>query len=225
MSKEAKSVSIIGGADGPTSVFLAGKGHKDRNVIRRIKSSYRKWLYRKKREKAKKLVKPGAHSLQETIRYMMKEYGAVEADSTFPLYEERKRQLKYSLIVREQPELIGAERRITPPDNMDFNDREALRQWMQELNDWNNQRMERMDQLSESAFSIHYHLYVIDCGEDGTIEIEVEDTRGIMGINSSGKIKKLQKIVKDIYLYYGVTCKDIENNSDRYQMLIAEMSH
>jgi len=38
MSKKASAVSVIGGADGPTSVFLIGG--KEKNIFRRIK----KWF-------------------------------------------------------------------------------------------------------------------------------------------------------------------------------------
>lgn len=220
MSKKAEAISIIGGADGPTSIFLAGKGSKGESWIRRAQHTYRNRKYQRKREKAKRLITPGGHFFTETLQYMKEKYGAVEADESYPYYKERKRQMKFSLIQREQPELIGADKQLRCPENLDLQDKEALLAWMEEVDAYTRACEKRAEAIPEEAFPISYHLYVIDCGAEGKIEIETEETRGLMEVNSSGNLKKMQKIVRDIYLYYGVTKEDVENNTDRYRMLV-----
>ena len=57
-SKNAISISIIGGADGPTSVFIAGHSKKQPLKLR-IKNS----IYRYKRKKVEKTIIANPHSL------------------------------------------------------------------------------------------------------------------------------------------------------------------
>lgn len=63
-SKNAISISIIGGADGPTSIFTAGHSKKQPLKIR-IKNS----IYRYKRKKVEKTIVANPHSLSETVQY------------------------------------------------------------------------------------------------------------------------------------------------------------
>ena len=53
MGKSARSVSIIGGADGPTSIFIAGKSGKI-NILECLK----RYCYRKRKVKLKKRLLP-----------------------------------------------------------------------------------------------------------------------------------------------------------------------
>lgn len=226
MSKKAQSVSIISGADGPTSIFLAGR--EDKKGIRRIRNSYQKWKYRKKRKKAEKQIIPSFHSLEETRTFIRHRYQGIEANVSYPCYEEDKRRMKYSIIQREQPELIGADKPLIPPDQIELQNQDILYQWLQEVETWTKQCVERLERLPENVCSIQYHLYLIDCGDDGQIKIEMEDNRGIMCISASssgsGNMKKMQKVIKDIYLYYGVTQEDIDKHTERYQILVTELS-
>ena len=48
MSKAASAVSIIGGADGPTSVFILGKG-REKNIFKRFRIWRQNKKYRRKR--------------------------------------------------------------------------------------------------------------------------------------------------------------------------------
>lgn len=49
MGKAAKSTTIIGGADGPTSIFLAGG--KERNIWKRIRNNLRTKKFRRQQKK------------------------------------------------------------------------------------------------------------------------------------------------------------------------------
>lgn len=229
--KSASSTSIIGGADGPTVIFLAGPKNKDRNIFRRMKNNWRNKRYQKKRKKAERQIVPGAHSVPETIAYIRETYGAIERDSSYPLYEERRRQMKYSLIQKENPDLIGRETPIPPPENR--TDAEAMREWLERLHEQSERAEAAAAQLPDELFPIDYHIYFINRGEDGHIEIEIEGTRGIVGINyserhtgkwHSRRSGNIRAAVRDIYLYYGVSEEDIAAKSERYRMLVTELS-
>lgn len=72
--QNAASVGIIGGADGPTCVFVAGKGVK---LPLRVRISNR--LHRRRRRRAERKITAGTHTLEETAAYAMDIYGAVKA--------------------------------------------------------------------------------------------------------------------------------------------------
>ena len=61
--KSKNGVSIIGGADGPTSIFIAGPSEKQPLKVR-IKNS----IYRYKRIKVEKTIVANPHSLSETVQ-------------------------------------------------------------------------------------------------------------------------------------------------------------
>lgn len=69
--QNAASIGIIGGADGPTSVFIAGKKEKIPFKVR-----VNKYLYQRKREKMAKKIVPGTHTLDELIAYAKDTYDA-----------------------------------------------------------------------------------------------------------------------------------------------------
>lgn len=76
MSKKSKtSVSIIGGADGPTSVYIAGRTGK-----KPIKAKIWNYIYKFRRNKAEKQIVAGAHTLEEVVAYAIDTYHAVEVN-------------------------------------------------------------------------------------------------------------------------------------------------
>lgn len=73
--QNAGSVGIIGGADGPTSVFIGGNREKAS-----LKTRIRDFLSHRKRKTASKRIVAGAHTLDEMVLYAKRTYGATEAD-------------------------------------------------------------------------------------------------------------------------------------------------
>jgi hypothetical protein len=73
----SEAVSIIGGADGPTSVFIAGKSGK-----KPLKARVKRFFYTHKRKWVEKRIVPGAHTLQEVVAYAKEKYQAVETTCT-----------------------------------------------------------------------------------------------------------------------------------------------
>ncbi len=99
--KSKNAVSIIGGADGPTSIFIAGHSKKQPLKIR-IKNS----IHRYKRKKVEKTIVANPHSLFETVQYAKEKYGLTETAPVDREYIEQIKCLKESLILQHEPELL-----------------------------------------------------------------------------------------------------------------------
>lgn len=222
MKKSAKAVSIIGGADGPTSIFIAGR-HKEKNIFRRIKTACTNKKYKVKRALAAKSIVPNPHTIKEVILYIKQQYSAIEADASYYCYNNRKRGMKMALIQREKPELLGGEKHFNPPS--DFHDMEAVNKWLRKLNDWIHDCEKKTDLISNDVFPVDYHLFLIQKEDQGTLEVEIETLRPLLSVSWSGDKKVMEPISKDIYLYYGVSKKDIEEKTERYLSLLAFLCH
>ena len=212
--KSASAVSIIGGADGPTSVFLAGKTGK-----RPLKIRIRNILYKCKRKQIAKKIVPGAHSLGEVVSYAKNKYSAVEIDTTQHNYIEQRKNLKESLIITHKPDLLSDMKDIPKPT--DYTE-ESLRDFFNQLQS----RSEMISQIPDEEMPMDFHIYEITF-DDGRMEMEIDYKWDIFGISYSGNkkiMKKLRKISCDLYLYYGVTEEDIDNNTKRYSSLLTTLS-
>ena len=75
--KSSEAMSVIGGADGPTSVFIAGKSGK-----KPLKARVKRFFYKHKRNRVEKKMVPGAHTLEEVVTYAKEKYQAVEMTGT-----------------------------------------------------------------------------------------------------------------------------------------------
>lgn len=101
----------------------------------------------------------------------------------------------------------------------------------------NNERMVRAASVPLEKFDIDYHKYVYNdmyktdktdannCSL-GSMDIIIEKKYGYIGGGASGSkkfIKKYNRILRDIHMYYGVTTEDIETKSQRYRELVNSM--
>lgn len=212
--KSASAVSIIGGADGPTSVFLAGRTGK-----RPLKIRIRNFLYKCKRKQVAKRIVPGAHTLEEVITYTKTKYSAVEIDKTRHNYIEQRKSLKESLIITHKPDLLGDMKDIPKPT--DYTE-ESVREFYNHLES----RRKMISQIPDEKMPMDFQIYEITF-DDGRMEMEIDYKWDIFGISYSGSkkvMKELRKIACDLYLYYGVTKEDIENNTKRYSALLTTLS-
>ena len=76
MDKEylnADAIAVIGGTDGPTSIFIAGG---KQNLKVRIKN----YLYKNKRKRIEKKIFAGTHTLEEVLQYAENTYSAKLSD-------------------------------------------------------------------------------------------------------------------------------------------------
>ncbi|MDE6619332.1 MAG: sodium ion-translocating decarboxylase subunit beta [Lachnospiraceae bacterium] len=213
--KQAKAVTIIGGADGPTSVFLAG-----RTDSKTLKNRVRQLLYQRRRRRAEKRIAANPHTVQEVAAYAAAHYHAAEIPKTQKTYLRQYASAKESLIFMYKPELLSGFDEITAPDVFDEESAKELYRQLQ-------LRSETAAKVPESEMPMDFHLYEISVG-NGHLEMAVDfvwDT--ILGMSSSGDrctMKKLKKISDDLYLYYGVSEQDIQDKTQRYSSLVTMLS-
>lgn len=233
--KAASAVTVIGGSDGPTSIFLAGGGRqKEKNLWRRWKAAFRDAKRKHKRRKAEKSIKPGTHSMEELETYMTGRYGAVRVPHDDAVYVENCKNMRAALAMKYHPELVGER----PPKP----DMEALRRLdeagqkkaLQEYMEACTRMQERAAALSEDVMPMDYHCYEITPTEWSKVHIELEKVHGFIsgGCSAScmrrhgGKrlMREAQNIMADIHRYYGVTEQDIKEKSERYQDLLVVLT-
>lgn len=211
MGKGAGSVSIIGGADGPTSIFIAGKGGRVK-LTTRIQNYFRII----KRNRIKKQITANPHTLEEVVEWLKREHGAVEVSQQSHNYLEQKQSLKASLIMRHRPDLLGELINLEPPEGEDV---EALKAFCEKIQE----RRNRAAEIADDIFPIDFHIYEIKWSENDRMRIGVETVWQVLGGSFSGDkktMKQLRKLYKKIYLYYGVTAEDIKNETERYKSLL-----
>lgn len=213
--KRAKAVSIIGGADGPTSVFITGKSKKTS-----FAEGMRQKRYWKKRARVEASIMAGARTLEEVIRYLKEAYGAVEMSKEAFSYVEQRKCLKESLILRYRPQLLR-EAAIIP--DLEAVDEESFREWKRQFEF----RSEAAEAVSEEQFPMDFHLYKVSAcaglSGQGQIEFSIELNWNVLQCSFSGQkedMEKLRNISKDVYSYYGVSREDIQNKTERYQSLV-----
>ncbi len=212
--KSAAAVSIIGGADGPTSVFIAEKSKKQS-----LKEKLQRMHYRKKKKKAVSAIKAEPHSFDELALYLQHKYHASERSKQSVSYQEQYKCVKESLILRYRPKLLGDLAKI--PD-LKGRDRTSIEEALCQVK----LRSEAAQAVSDEQFPMDFHLYRI-CTKRGMIEFAVERRWGLISCSYSGskkEMKRLKAIYRDVYLYYGVTEEDIRNQTDRYQELVSVLA-
>lgn len=73
---------------------------------------------------------------------------------------------------------------------------------------------------------MNYHVYEI-CLGNGRMDIDIDYKWDFLGCSYSGskkEMKQLQKICREVYVYYGVTKEDIQNQTKRYKELVTVLS-
>ena len=212
--KAAESISIIGGADGPTSIFLAGRSGK-----RPLKIRIRNRIFQLRRNRIARRIRPNAPTLREVAVFMKKHYGAVELSRESREYKEQKECLKGSLMIEHRPELLGGLSAIPRPRVYE----EAS---IRKLYDRLQRQRERIAQIPDEQFPMDFHVYRIRLG-GGRMEIEIDYQWETFGISYSGnkkEMRKLRRISRRLYIYYGVSEEDIRNCSKRYSSLLTVLA-
>ena len=214
MGKGADSVSIIDGADGPTSIFIAGKGGKVK-----LTTCIQNYFCKLKRNRIKKRITANPHTLDEVVELLKREYGALEVSQQSHNYLEQRKCLKASLVMRHRPDLLGELMDLEPPEGEDV---EALKAFWEQI-----QEREKMAaEIADDIFPVDFHIYEIKCPENCMIQIGVETVWHVIDGSFSGDkktMKEMKKLFREIYLYYGVTSEDIKNETERYKSLLATL--
>lgn len=212
--KSKSGVSIIGGADGPTSIFIAGRAQK-----RPLKVRIRSILYRFKRKRAEKKVVAGEHTLDELVQYAKNSYNLIETNSSERKYIEQQNNLKESLILQHKPEILGEMKDIPKPNI--YNEK-SIREYLYKIE----ARREMIAEMPDNVIPMNVHLYEIRIGDD-SLEMNIDYIWNIFAISYSGNkkvMKQFQKISKDLYIFYGVSEDDIKKKTERYLSLVTVLS-
>nr|WP_317448116.1 hypothetical protein [uncultured Sellimonas sp.] len=210
-TKRRKNVVILSGADGPTSIFLAGKSRKLPLI-----EWFKDWQNQRKQEKIKKIITVDPHSMEEVVRYAKAKYHAVELTSDARNFMEERRSHKEGLVLLKRPDLLERLQKVQKPK--EYND-ETIARMEQQIEI----RSQQIAALPEDELPMDFHLYEIRKGNE-EIEMAVDFYWNVLTISHQGDQKTWKqgdKIIKDLYRYYGVTRKDIEEKSDRYKELVA----
>ena len=184
MKEKSKSeVSIIGGADGPTSIFIAGRTRK-----KPLKVRIRNIIYRYRRKIVEKKVVADSHTLDELVQYAMNTYNLIETNSTERKYIEQQKNLKESLILQHKPEVLGEMKDIPKPD---VSNEESVREYFCKIKT----RSEMIAEMPDNVIPMNFHLYEIRIGDD-SLEMEIDYIWNIFGISYSGNKKVMKQFEK-----------------------------
>lgn len=212
MKKSASAVSVIGGADGPTSVFLLKRDQKLtlRQKMQRIK-------YNIKRTYVEKTLKSGGHTLDEVMAYLVKVHGFVELDKDSDEMREEYSRMRASFLIQHAPKLLG-EYAILP--QLKSESQEDLWDYVRQ----SEERIQKAMEISSAEFDIDFHKFQISFEDiNGNIHFLIEKRFGYIGGGASGNkkiVKRFQQLDKDIHRYYGVTEEDIKTKSKRYEDVV-----
>lgn len=217
--KSAGACTVIGGADGPTSVFVLGRNQTE-SLRTRIKRACMQRRYQRRRKKAVREITANPHTLDEVITYMFEKYNAVEVAAEDQRYVEQRKSCKASLVQKWNPELLGESWVVDRPD---VSDEKSVREFLERVDSL----QEKAANISEELFPVDYHLYHFHYKEYGEVYVEIEKNHEFISTSSSahkGKIKLVNRAVNDIYLYYGVSEEDIAEKTERYNELVTVLA-
>ncbi len=211
--KCASAVSIIGGADGPTSVFLAGKGK------RTIKQKFQKAIYQYKRKRVEKTIKAAPHTMEQVREYAKSRWGYTEMSKETQEYQSEYAQLRASFIMQYAPELLGE---LAERPNLEEHTEEALRVFVQQMEE----RQKAAEAVPVESFDIDFCILVKEnsCSQ---LKVLTESRFGYIGGSASGdkrQMKEFHEVYRDIYRYYGVSQNDIDNQTKRYKELVGGLA-
>lgn len=213
--KSVEAVSVIGGADGPTSVFIASKQQK-----LTLKQKFQKKRYDLRRKRAERQIRSGSHSITEVSRYVQERYGFMEKDRESYSYQKQYVSIRYNYMLQYAPELLGEAAKI--PELTDESE-EGIRTYLQDLEN----REKASAEIPKEDFDIILHILERKNEDGSNFHITIEETYGYIGGGVSGSqkaLRKFRKIYRDVYRYYGVTQKDIETKSERYEDLVRTLT-
>lgn len=210
MSKE--NITIIGGSDGPTSVFIADSNHKQ---------TIKQRLYKKRFELRKKwyalLIKPNPHTIEEVAEYIREKYDFIEVSKNSKKYQRLYHELRSSFIMQYEPQLLGEY--ATVPE-LTGRDEKSVKEFLQKMQ----LRQQKANEIPEELFSLDCYFFEKQ-ENDLHMEIQLESRFGYVGGGGSGKnLSKHHKIYKDVYRYYGVSEDDIKNHTKRYEDLLRTLT-
>lgn len=214
-SKEVSIVSMVRD-DKPTSFFLVGKN----NLKQTPKQKIQKFLYDVRKKRIAKSLKANPHSMEQVADYIVTELGFSEVDKTKAEYKTEYFQMRASFILQYKPELLGD---LAEAPKLENHEEETIELFMEQIE----QRQKAAENIPPDIFDIDLHIYEKGDGNNQT-RITVEKNYGYIGGSASGSkngfMRKFDKTFRKVYQYYGVTQKDIDNNTKRYIELVKTLA-
>lgn len=216
-NKRVSSVSIIEGQDGPTSFFIVGR----KNLKQTLKQNIQKFFYDAREKRIVKSLKANPHSMEQVADYIVTELGFSEVDRTEAEYKTEYFQMRASFILQYKPELLGD---LAEAPKLENHEEEAIKLFMAQTE----QRQKAAENIPPDIFDIDLHIYEKDSGNNNQSKIIIEKNYGYIGGSASGSkngfMKEFDKTFRKVYLYYGVTQKDIDNSTKRYIELVKTLA-
>ena len=216
-NKKVGSISIIEGHDGPTSFFIAER----KNLKQTLKQNIQKFFYDAREQRIVKSLKANPHSMEQVADYIVTELGFSEVDRTETEYKTEYFQMRASFILQYKPELLGD---LAEAPKLENHEEEAIKLFMEQIE----QRQKAAENIPPDIFDIDLHIYEKDSGNNNQSKIIIEKNYGYIGGSASGSkngfMKEFDKTFRKVYLYYGVTQKDIDNSTKRYIELVKTLA-
>ena len=182
--KRVSATTIIGGSDGPTSIFLVGnKGGK-----LSLRQKFERACYKIRKKRAVNSVKADAHTMDEVCEYIVNELGYTEVDKTEFRYKEEYREMRASFLMQYRPELLGELAEIPKLEN---HDKESLKYFFEQLE----MRQKAAESISTDLFDIDLHIFA-QTTNNLESSFSIEKNYELISCSSSGSKSVMMKFVK-----------------------------
>ena len=167
-----------------------------------------------------KSLKANPHSMEQVADYIVTELGFSEVDKTNAEYKTEYLQMRASFILQYKPELLGD---LAETPRLENHEEETIKLFMEKIE----QRQKAAEDIPPDIFDIDLHIYEKGDGNNQS-RITVEKNYGYIGGSASGSkngfMREFDKTFRKVYQYYGVTQKDIDNNTKRYIELVKTLA-
>lgn len=193
MKKSSSAVSVIGGADGPTSIFFK------KNAKLTLKQKIQREKNKIKRFYVDKTLSCESHSLDEVIEYIVNRYGFAEVDKDAEEFPEEYQQMRASFIIQYAPELLGESTACPKLKSESPKDVEAYIRQSEE-------RMQRAMEIPSTEFDIDFHKFkkAFDDIND-TMYIVIEKNMHILAVGLVEIKRWLKTFRVSIKMYTDIT--------------------
>ena len=214
MKKTADNINIIGESDGPTSVFIAGKGEK-----KTLRQKIEKSMYDFRRKRVIKFLRADSHTVDEVADYLVRKLGYTEVSPEDEAYQIEYSDLRAAFLMQYRPELLGD---LTEPQRPQQWDEKSAMEFMEQIK----QRTEAARAVPKTEFDIDFHLYR-KTGRDFQMSISIEKTYESFSGSASGSTRAMRRYGADfrkVYRYYGVSQEDIRQRTKRFDEVVRQLT-
>lgn len=211
--KRAVAIDIIGGADGPTSVFIVGRGKQT------LSQRLRKKRFQMRKKRIEKQITEENHTMEEVCRYLTEACGFTELSREAREYRRQYESMRAALLMQHRPWLLGE---YEKQPELESRDEAGIKKFMKE----NELREQAAAGVPRADFDIDLHIFEKKDG-DARMHICLEKTFGGISGSCSGKKsrqRQFHKLYRRVYRYYGVTAEDIEKRTERYHALVLALA-